>query len=131
MLPISFYRKAFQLDFGAYWGLARVLKSPSNPQNCRKKENILERGAFIFCAKLWYAPIFKRDLILQACISFLRCFTQSAALLSLFVQKCCCYVSKHNFSCLARLCFLNLTRLVEVHEAWLHGPPQQFRHHCL
>ena len=50
------YRKAFQPEFGAYRGLARVLKSPSNPQNCRKEERILEKGTFIFCAKLWYAP---------------------------------------------------------------------------
>ena len=42
--------------FGAYRGLARVLKSPSNPQSCRKKESILEKGASIFCAKPWYAP---------------------------------------------------------------------------
>ena len=35
-------RKAFQPEFGAYRGLARVLKSPSNPQNCRKKEKVLE-----------------------------------------------------------------------------------------
>ena len=39
-----------------YRGLARVLRSPSNPQNCRKKGKILEKGTFIFCAKLWYAP---------------------------------------------------------------------------
>ena len=49
-------RKAFQPEFGSYRGLARVLKSPSNPQNCRKKEKILEKGTFIFCAKPWYAP---------------------------------------------------------------------------
>ena len=49
-------RKAFQPGFGAYRGLARVLKSPSNPQNCRKKEKSLEKATFIFCAKLWYAP---------------------------------------------------------------------------
>ena len=49
-------RKVFQPVFGAYRGLARVLKSPSNRQNCRKKEEILEKGTFIFCAKLWYAP---------------------------------------------------------------------------
>ena len=49
-------RKAFQLEFGAYRGLAWVLKLPSNLQNCRKKENIMEKGTFIFCAKLWYAP---------------------------------------------------------------------------
>ena len=36
--------------------MARVLKSPPNPQNCRKEAKILEKGAFIFCAKLWYAP---------------------------------------------------------------------------
>ena len=49
-------RKAFQPEFGAYRGLARVLKSPSNPQNCRNKQGILEKGTFIFCAKSWYAP---------------------------------------------------------------------------
>ena len=49
-------RKAFQPEFGAHRGLARVLKSPSNPQNCRKKEKIPEKGTFIFCAKPWYAP---------------------------------------------------------------------------
>ena len=47
---------AFQPEFGAYWGLARVLKSPSNSQNCRKKQNYLNKGTFIFCAKPWYAP---------------------------------------------------------------------------
>ena len=42
----------------------RVLESPSNPPNCRKKEQILEKGTFIFCAKPWYTkPWFKRDLI--------------------------------------------------------------------
>ena len=53
-------RKAFQPEFGAYRGLARILKSPLNPQKCR--------NTFIFCAKLWYAtkPWFKRDLILYA-----------------------------------------------------------------
>ena len=50
------FRKAFQPEFGAYRGLARVLKSPSNPRNCRKKEKILKKGTFIFCAKPWYAP---------------------------------------------------------------------------
>ena len=50
------FRKAFQPEFGASRGLARVLKSLSNPQNCRKKEKILETGTFIFCAKPWYAP---------------------------------------------------------------------------
>ena len=49
-------RKAFQPEFGAYRGSARVLNSPSNPQNCREKENILEKGTFKTCAKLWYAP---------------------------------------------------------------------------
>ena len=47
-------RKAFQPEFGAYRGSARVLNSPSNPQNCRKKEKILEKGTFKTCAKLWY-----------------------------------------------------------------------------
>ena len=50
------YWKAFQPEFGAYRGSARVLNSPSNPQNCRKKEKILEKGTFKTCAKLWYAP---------------------------------------------------------------------------
>ena len=50
------FRKAFQPEFGAYRGLARVLRSPSNPQNCRKKEKIQEKGTSIFCAKPWYAP---------------------------------------------------------------------------
>ena len=49
-------RKAFQPEFGAYRGLAQVLKSPSNPQNCRKKGKIPEKGTSIFCAKPWYAP---------------------------------------------------------------------------
>ena len=45
-------------------GLARVLKWPSNPQNCRQKETILEKGTLMFlrqtliCTKVW----FKRDL---------------------------------------------------------------------
>ena len=34
-----------------YRGLARVLLSPSNPQNCRKKQRILEKSSFIFCGK--------------------------------------------------------------------------------
>ena len=59
-------RKAFQQlpEFGAYRGLARVLKSPSNPKTCRRKEKILEKGHFYFlcqtlvCTKPW----FKRDL---------------------------------------------------------------------
>ena len=58
-----FFWKVFQLEFGAYRGLAPVLKSPSNPQNCRKKETILEKGTFflrqtLVCTKPW----FKRDL---------------------------------------------------------------------
>ena len=52
----SFDRKAFQPEFGVYRGLARVLKSPSNPPNSRKKEKSSEKGTSIFCAKLWYAP---------------------------------------------------------------------------
>ena len=32
------FRKAFQPEFGAHQGLARVLKSLSNPQNCRNQE---------------------------------------------------------------------------------------------
>ena len=36
----------------------RGLKSPSNPQNWRKKKKILEKGTCFFCAKPW----FKRDL---------------------------------------------------------------------
>ena len=45
------YWKAFQPELGAYQGLARVLKSPSKPQNCRKKEKILEKGtSFYFSA---------------------------------------------------------------------------------
>ena len=38
---------SFQPEFGAYRGLARVLKSPSNSQNCRNMQKILEKGAFI------------------------------------------------------------------------------------
>ena len=55
-------RKAFQPDFGAYRGLARVLFSPSNLQ---KEVKNPEKGHFYFlrptlvCTKLW----FKRDLI--------------------------------------------------------------------
>ena len=37
-------------------GLARVWFSPSSPQNCRNKPEILNKGTFIFCAKPWYAP---------------------------------------------------------------------------
>ena len=37
--------KAFQAEFGAHRGLARVLKSPLTPQNCsRNKQKILEKG---------------------------------------------------------------------------------------
>ena len=39
----SYSRRVFQPEFGAYRGLARVLKSPSNPQNCRKKEKIIQK----------------------------------------------------------------------------------------
>ena len=53
---LTVFRKAFQPEFGAYRGSARVLNSPSNPQNCRKKEKIPEKGTFKTCAKLWYAP---------------------------------------------------------------------------
>ena len=49
-------QKAFQPEFGAYQGLERVLKSPSNPQNCENKKKILQKGTIIFCAKIWYAP---------------------------------------------------------------------------
>ena len=52
---VSTYRQAFQPEFGAYRGLARVLKSTLNTQNCREKEKSLKKGSFIFCAKL-YAP---------------------------------------------------------------------------
>ena len=58
------FRKAFQPEFGAHRGLAWVLKSPSNPQNCRKKEKNPGKGHFCFlrqtlvCSKPW----FKRDL---------------------------------------------------------------------
>ena len=55
--PVENYcQKALQPEFGAYRGLARVSKSPSKPQNCRKKEQNLEKGTPVFCAKLWYAP---------------------------------------------------------------------------
>ena len=59
LLEFSFlnFRKAFQLEFGAYRGLAGILKSHSNPRNCSKKEKVLKKGIFfVFCAKLWYAP---------------------------------------------------------------------------
>ena len=52
------FRKAFQPVFGAYQGLARVLKSPSNPQNCRKKEKNLEKATCIFCATNWLKSAF-------------------------------------------------------------------------
>ena len=53
--PLKFVK--ISSEFGAYRGLARGFwKSPSDPQNCRKKEKTLEKGTFIFCAKLWYAP---------------------------------------------------------------------------
>ena len=54
--PWKLNRKAFQPEFGAYRGSARVLDSPSNPQNCRKKGKNLDKGTFKTCAKLWYAP---------------------------------------------------------------------------
>ena len=50
------FRKAFQPEFGAYGGLAGVLKSPSNPQNCRNTQKNLENCVVIFCAKPCYAP---------------------------------------------------------------------------
>ena len=55
-----------------------VLNSPSNPQNCRKKEKILEKGTFKPCAKLWYAPnpgskeIWKKNLFFSE-----KCFVAS------------------------------------------------------
>ena len=50
------------------WGLARFLKTPLNPQNCRKEEKILEKDTFIFCATTLVCnkPWFKRDLSLDA-----------------------------------------------------------------
>ena len=48
---------------GLWWvSLARGLFSPSNPPNCRNKQRILERGAFVFCTILVCTkPWFKRD----------------------------------------------------------------------
>ena len=66
-LPSHLSREAFQPEFGAYRGLARVSKSPSNPQNCSKRGN-RGKGHFYFlrqtlaCTKPW----FKRDLNLPA-----------------------------------------------------------------
>ena len=37
-------QKAFQLEFGAYWGLARVLKSPSNPQTAERRSKSWKRA---------------------------------------------------------------------------------------
>ena len=37
-------------------GFGAILKFPSNPQNRKNKQKILEKGTFIFCAKPWYAP---------------------------------------------------------------------------
>ena len=51
---------AFQQEFGAYRGLARVLKSPSNAQNCTKKEKNPGKGHFYFlrqtlvCTNPWW-----------------------------------------------------------------------------
>ena len=52
------HRKAFQLDFGAYWGLARVLLCPRTLETAgRHTRNILEEGASILSGqKLSYAP---------------------------------------------------------------------------
>ena len=55
-LPSLSFRKAFQPEFGAYGGLARVLKITLKPSNSGQKEKNLEKTTFIFCAKLWYAP---------------------------------------------------------------------------
>ena len=62
---LAISRKAFQPEFGAYRGLlAQVLKTPSNPQNLRKKEKILEKGTFIFSAPnsgMHQTPVQKRS----------------------------------------------------------------------
>ena len=39
-----------------YQGLAPILKLPLNPQNCRNKHKVLEKGTLIFCTKPWYVP---------------------------------------------------------------------------
>ena len=57
-------QKAFQPEFGAYRGLARVLRSPLNSQNCGQKAEHPGKGHFYFlrqtlvCTKPWV----KRDL---------------------------------------------------------------------
>ena len=67
LYPLLGVLKNFKQSFGAdhsesvstgVWcvpGSGAGLKSPSNPQNCRKKKT-QEKGTFIFCAKLWYSP---------------------------------------------------------------------------
>ena len=49
------------MEFAAYWGLARLLKSPSNPQNCRKNEKLgtsrdRKINANFFWTKVFRAP---------------------------------------------------------------------------
>ena len=39
----------------------RLMRTGVRRKNCRMKEKILENDAFIFCAKLWYAPVQKRS----------------------------------------------------------------------
>ena len=45
-------REAFQLGFGAYRCLARVLFWPL----CRHRQKHLEKYAVVFCTTFWYAP---------------------------------------------------------------------------
>ena len=65
-------RKAFQLEFGAYWGLARVLQSPSSSQNCRKKEKIQEKALFFLSAPnpVMHHALVQRDLKYRCILNY-------------------------------------------------------------
>ena len=61
--------KAFQPEFGAYRGLARVLKSPSNPSKLQKEGETPGKGHFYFLRQTLVCtnPWFKRDLMSDLC----------------------------------------------------------------
>ena len=52
-------RKAFQPEFGAYLGFGAGFdqnRPRFSSKTAERRRRVLEKGTFIFCAKLWYAP---------------------------------------------------------------------------